>query len=252
MSSRQRPSSRLLALLGLHDDAVGHGERLVSAAGGFFGICAVGVISGWWLQGDAALLILASMGSSAVLLFAVPHGRLSQPWPLVAGHGLSAMAGVTMALLVDDTVLAAGLAVGLAIALMHYARCIHPPGGATALTAVVGGTPIHDLGYQFVLTPVLLNTLAILVGAVLFNALFPWRRYPATLGANPGGPPAPSPAAGAPSVPAPAPAIPPREMADGGGSLRTRHSRSSALLQGRGRAPAEAPGDDSPIGVGKE
>lgn len=240
MSSRQSPSSRLLALLGLHDDAVGHGERLVSAAGGFFGICAVGIISGWWLHGDAALLILASMGSSAVLLFAVPHGRLSQPWPLVAGHGLSAVTGVTMALLVADTVLAAGLAVGLAIGLMHYARCIHPPGGATALTAVVGGAPVHDLGYQFVVTPVLLNTLAILAGAVLFNALFPWRRYPAALGAppraDPGTPPATPAAAGAP-------AIPPHEITKGAydsndeadparpgaGCLRTGHRDRPAI-----------------------
>lgn len=202
MSIHQRPFSKLMALLGIHDDAVGHGERLVSAAGGFFGICAVGIISGWWLHGDAALLILASMGSSAVLLFAVPHGRLSQPWPLVAGHGLSAVAGVTMALHVADLVLAAGLAVGLAIGLMHYARCIHPPGGATALTAVVGGAPVHDLGYQFVVTPVLVNTLAILAGAMLFNALFPWRRYPAALGAKPDTPSTPLPSAVVSSGPA--------------------------------------------------
>ncbi len=213
MPARQPFFSRLLAHLGFHDDAVGHGERLVSAAGGFFGICAVGVISGWWLHGDAALLILASMGSSAVLLFAVPHGRLSQPWPLVGGHGLSALVGVTMAHHVGHPVLAAGMAVGLAIGVMHYARCIHPPGGATALTAVVGGAPIHDLGYQLVVTPVLLNTLAILAGAVLFNALFPWRRYPATLGATP----APAAPAQPPSKPAPGPAGRRHDIPSGGG-----------------------------------
>ena len=64
---------------------------------------------------------------------------------------------------------------------MYYLRCIHPPGGATALTAVMGGESLHALGYQFVLTPVLLNALVILVVAVLVNYAFPWRRYPAAL-----------------------------------------------------------------------
>lgn len=62
---------------------------------------------------------------------------------------------------------------------MYYARCIHPPGGATALAAVIGGSSVSTLGYQFLLTPVLINVLAIVLLAMLFNALFPWRRYPA-------------------------------------------------------------------------
>jgi len=64
---------------------------------------------------------------------------------------------------------------------MHYLRCIHPPGGATALTAVVGGAGIHELGYGFVVMPVLLNVLVILLVAVAFNYPLVWRRYPAAL-----------------------------------------------------------------------
>ena len=73
------------------------------------------------------------------------------------------------------------LAVGLAIAVMHYLRCIHPPGGATALSAVVGGASVEVLGYQFVLTPVLLNVLVLFLVAVIFNYPLAWRRYPAGL-----------------------------------------------------------------------
>jgi hypothetical protein len=64
---------------------------------------------------------------------------------------------------------------------MYYLRCIHPPGGATALSAVMSGESVHALGYQFVITPVLLNALVILAVAVLFNYPFAWRRYPAAL-----------------------------------------------------------------------
>ncbi len=77
--------------------------------------------------------------------------------------------------------IAASAAVGLAIGAMSYFRCIHPPGGATALTAVIGGESTRLLGYQFVLAPVLLNALILLGMAVLFNNFVEWRRYPATL-----------------------------------------------------------------------
>ena len=64
---------------------------------------------------------------------------------------------------------------------MYYTRCIHPPGGATALAAVIGGPNIHALGYQYTLTPIAINTAIILLVGLLFNALFHWRRYPAFL-----------------------------------------------------------------------
>jgi len=126
--------------------------------------------------------LVASMGASAVLLFAVPHGPLSQPWAVFAGHLVSALIGVACSRAIDDPALAGPLAVGLAIGAMHYLRCIHPPGGATALSAVLGGETVQQLGYWFVLTPVLLNALTLLAIALVFNYPFPWRRYPRVLG----------------------------------------------------------------------
>jgi CBS domain-containing membrane protein len=75
----------------------------------------------------------------------------------------------------------AAVAVGLAVLGMYYLRCIHPPGGATALAAVIGGPDVHALGYHYVLMPILINVVAIMAMAIAFNALFPWRRYPAHL-----------------------------------------------------------------------
>ena len=84
---------------------------------------------------------------------------------------------------------------------MHYLRCIHPPGGATALGAVLGGDAVHQFGYQSVITPVMLNAITILLVALLFNAPFAWRRYPAawSLRAAPKAP-AQAAAEGTPSV----------------------------------------------------
>lgn len=168
--------------LGIELNPVSHLERVVSAVGGFLGIFFI-LLASWAVLGDrtAAVLIVASMGASAVLLFGVPHGPLSQPWALIGGHTLSALVGVTCAQLVPYEFAAAALAVGLAIALMHYMRCLHPPGGATAITAVIGGPAVHDLGFRFLFTPVLLNVVIILATAIAVNWFFAWRRYPAGL-----------------------------------------------------------------------
>lgn len=172
----------IYAFLGVELAPVSHTERIVSGIGGFVSIFSIYVVSQWALDsGVAAAIIIASMGSSAVLIFAVPHGPLSQPWPVLGGHVVSAVAGVASAQTFPDPFVAAGMAVGLAITGMYYLRCVHPPGGATALTAVVGGDAVHELGYQLVITPVALNSVIIVAVGILFNLLFVWRQYPVFL-----------------------------------------------------------------------
>jgi len=172
---------RWFGRLGVEQILTSHGERLISATGGFVAILAVVAISHWTLDAHGAMALIASMGATAVLIFAVPHGTLSQPWPVLGGHAISATLGVACATWIGDPVLAAPLAVGLAIVAMHYLRCLHPPGGATALTAVIGGDVVHAMGFQFVFTPVLLNVAVLLAYGIAFNAPFSWRRYPASL-----------------------------------------------------------------------
>lgn len=168
-----------------------HAEKWLSALGGGAGILAVVAISHALLDASHLPWMVASMGASAVLLFAVPHSPLAQPWPVLGGHLLSGSIGVTCALLVDDALAASALAVGLSVATMYYGRCLHPPGGATALTAVLGGPSVHALGYAWLATPLLLNVLVLLGVAMLFNAPFGHRRYPLAW-AWPGHPPAPA------------------------------------------------------------
>jgi len=171
----------LQRLLDFISGTVSHTERLVSAAGGCVSIYAILAISSHYLGSEGSLLIVPSMGASAVLLFAVPHGALSQPWNVFGGHLVSAVIGVSCFQLVPDLFVAAALAVGVSIGVMYYLRCIHPPGGATALAAVIGGESTHALGYHFVATPILENVLVILLVALLFNLPFGWRRYPVWL-----------------------------------------------------------------------
>jgi len=159
--------------------SVSEREHWISASGGLFGILAVVWLSQVWLGGHGGILLVSSMGSAAVLLFAAPHGAMSQPWPLFGGNLVSAVIGVfCVRWLGNEPMLAAALAVSLSIAAMYGLRCLHPPGGATALSVVLGGETVHALGYGFVLSPVLLNVAAIFAVAVVFNYPFAWRRYP--------------------------------------------------------------------------
>ena len=167
--------------LGYELSAVSFLEKLVSTVGGGLSILLLILICDRTLGLSGATGLIASMGASAVLLFGVPHGQLSQPWPVIAGHGFSALIGVACAQTIASPELAACCAVGLAIGAMHQFKCIHPPGGATALTAVCGGAAVRNLGYGFVLCPVLVNAVIMVVLAVVMNAAFPWRRYPAFL-----------------------------------------------------------------------
>lgn len=174
-------NNNFIRLLGVNQQITSHKEKFISFLGGFLSIYAIYLVTNHFLGVAEAVYIIPSMGATAVLLFAAPNVPFSQPWNVFGGHIISAIIGVACYQLMPDIHIAAAASVGLAIWAQYYARCIHPPGGATALAAVIGSSQIHDLGYLYVITPVLINTIVILVIALAFNALFSWRSYPATL-----------------------------------------------------------------------
>lgn len=154
-------------------------DWLRAGIGALAGLTLTGIATRLALGPGANLpLLIAPMGASSVLLFAVPSSPLAQPWSIIGGNIVAGLVGVTAAQLIPDPVLAAAIACGLAIALMLALRCLHPPSGAVALTAVLGGPVITATGYGFVLAPVLLNSVLLLASALAYNALM-GRPYPA-------------------------------------------------------------------------
>ena len=153
-------------------------EIISSTLGAFVAIVVVVWGSGLVLAGQDVPLMVASMGAAAVLLFAAPDSTMSQPWPVLAGHLISAVVGVTCAKFVPGLALSAALAVSGAILAMHLTRSLHPPGGAVAMVAVIGGESIHSLGYFYVVAPVGLNVVIMLVAALVINNLVPGKSYP--------------------------------------------------------------------------
>ena len=159
-------------------------EIALGALGALLGLGSAAWFSQHMLAGLNPWFI-APMGASAVLLFAVPSSPLAQPWSIVGGNLVAALIGVTCARWVPDVALSCALAGSLAIAAMFWLRCLHPPSGAVALTAVLGGPAVHALGYAFVLWPVAIDSLLLLMAALAFN-VSARRRYPHR-------PPAPAP-----------------------------------------------------------
>jgi len=123
------------------------------------------------LSAEGTHIILASTGATAILVFGMPHVQASQPWNIIGGHLVSAFVGVTCYFLIPFEILAASVTVPLAMLAMHSLRCMHPPGGATAITAVIGGESVHQLSYAFVMVPVFFNAIIVLSIAISVGTL---------------------------------------------------------------------------------
>ena len=160
-------------------NTVPRGERMRAVAGALVGLFVTAILSDMLTAGSGIvpLALVAPMGASAVLLFCVPASPLAQPWSVIGGNTVSALIGILCARTVHDPALAAPLAGACAIFVMFLLRCLHPPSGAVALTAVLGGPAIHAAGLKFAFLPVCLNSTLIVLSALVSNNLT-GRRYP--------------------------------------------------------------------------
>lgn len=154
-------------------------EIFWSWVGAFWGILLVAWVDGFILAETDLAMIIGSFGASAVLIYGAPLSPLAQPRNLLGGHLLSGLVGVVAyQLLPSQPWIAAALAVSLAIALMHFTITLHPPGGATALIAVIGSDKIHALGFLYPLVPALSGAVLMLIVALLVNNIPKHRHYP--------------------------------------------------------------------------
>lgn len=154
----------------VHVSALERGRSVLGAA---VGVLVTALLSPWFAGSALGPWIVAPIGASAVLIFAVPSSPLAQPWSVVGGNVVSALVGIACFAWLGGSAWAAAGAVGLAIAAMFSLRCLHPPGGATALLMVLG----HVASFQYALFPVLTNVLLITIAGVLYNNATR-RRYP--------------------------------------------------------------------------
>lgn len=157
-------------------------EHFWAFIGSFIGLGIVAYLEYRQFPQSDLVFLIGSFGASCVLVYGVIQSPLAQPRNLVGGHLVSAIIGVTIQKLLPELIwIAAPLAVSLSIVFMQITKTLHPPGGATALIAVTGSAEIKNLGYMYVLSPVLSGVLILLIVALIFNNLTKKRSYPSTV-----------------------------------------------------------------------
>ncbi|MCJ8240662.1 HPP family protein (plasmid) [Rhizobium sp. SSM4.3] len=147
----------------------------------------LGAFIGLWLTGffvlspgvdlDYGLYLVAPLGASAVLMFAVPNSPLAQPWSAVVGNTVAALVGVAISLFVPEPILRIALAIALAIVATFTLRAVHPPAGAVAMTVAMSPEAVQHLGFWFALAPIATGTVSLVFIAIAY-ARVTGRRYP--------------------------------------------------------------------------
>lgn len=154
-------------------------EHFWAFVGSFVGLGTISYLNFELLSKYDLTLLIGSFGASCVLIYGAIESPLAQPKNLFNGHLISAIIGVTCYKILGEYVWIAGpLAVSLSIIGMQMAKSLHPPGGATALIAVTGGSSITNLGYEFVFSPVITGVTILFIAALVFNNITPKRQYP--------------------------------------------------------------------------
>ena len=182
MSSRKKikRNYRKAKYVFYRETLIDYREHFWAFVGSFIGLGLISLLQFKIFTPQDYVFLIGSFGASSVLIYGVIESPLAQPRNLIGGHVVSAIVGVTIQKLLPDLIwIAAPLAVSLSIILMQVTKTLHPPGGATALIAIAGSEKVKELGYWYVLSPVLLGTLILLIKALVFNNMSSKRQYPA-------------------------------------------------------------------------
>ncbi len=179
LKKQLRRSYRISKYVIYKETLVDYKELCWSFVGSFIGIGLIAWLQSFFLTDLENVFLIGSFGASSVLIYGAIQSPLAQPRNLVGGHLISAFIGVCVFKLVPEIIwVTAPLAVSLSIIAMQFTKTLHPPGGATALIAVIGSEKIKSLGFFYVLSPVLSGVLILLTVALIFNNITSERKYP--------------------------------------------------------------------------
>lgn len=181
MQKKKYKSIRKVRYVLYKETLVDFKEHLWTFIGSFFGIGLIAFIQSQSLDHLSNVFLIGSFGASSVLIYGAIQSPLAQPRNLVGGHVISAFIGVCVYKLISNPDLvwvSAPLAVSLSIIAMQMTKTLHPPGGATALIAVIGTPKVKALGFVYVLSPVLSGVMILLLVAIIANNLTKNRSYP--------------------------------------------------------------------------
>jgi CBS domain-containing membrane protein len=179
MKKRIKKHLRRVRYVVYKETLVDYKEHIFTFLGSFTGISLIGLLNSKYLTAHDNIFLIGSFGASSVLIYGIINSPFSQPRNLIGGHIISAIIGVTVYKIIPSELwLSSAIAVSFSIVVMQITKTLHPPGGATALIANLGSDNIKELGYLYVLSPVLSGVFILLIVALIFNNLTSHRSYP--------------------------------------------------------------------------
>ena len=178
MSKKIKRTFRVARVVIYKETLVDFNEHLWTFFGSFAGIGLIGLLQSYYLPASDNLFLVGSFGATSVLIYGVINSPLAQPRNVIGGHLISATVGVTFNYLCPHSWFAAALAVSVSIVMMQVTKTLHPPGGATALIAIIGSERIKSLGYLYVISPILSGIIVLMIVALFFNNVTSKRSYP--------------------------------------------------------------------------
>ncbi len=179
MKKRIKRSYRVAKYVVYRQTIVEPADHIWTFIGAFLGIGIIGFIQSKLFIGQDLVFLIGSFGASAVLIFGATNSPLAQPRNLIFGHLISAIVGVCIYKLIPNELwLSSALSVSLSIVAMQMTKTMHPPGGATALIANIGSEKIKNLGFSYIISPVMLGVAILFIVAVIVNNIPKNRNYP--------------------------------------------------------------------------
>ena len=121
------------------------------------------------------LWLIASFGSTVVVVFGYPSNEFAQPKNIFFGHLLTTFVGIIFVTFFEVSFFSIGLAVGIAVMLMIAFKVTHPPAGGNPIAVMIGG-----VSFPFLIFPIMVGTITIIIGGIIYNSLILKRKYPIT------------------------------------------------------------------------
>ncbi len=145
-----------------------------SILSGIFSILTIGILTFLTYKTDFGVFLLASFGSSMVLLYGYPESPFAQPKNVFFGHLITAIVGLIVLHFVPlPLFIIVPLAVGFGVGLMILFNVTHPPAGGNPIIVIMG-----SVSFDYLLSPVITGSIIIIISAIIINRFILKKSYP--------------------------------------------------------------------------
>ena len=150
------------------------GDFKQATLAGFFSIITISILTFLTYKTELGVFLLASFGSSMVLLYGYPESPFAQPKNVFFGHLVTALVGMFVLNFVPlPLYLIIPIAVGFGVGLMIFLNVTHPPAGGNPIIVIIG-----SVSFDYLFTPVIIGSIIIIIFAIVINRFILKKSYP--------------------------------------------------------------------------